>query len=78
MVNNNFVQINVIYNLKALLERLYSYVMIKVMGCMGSSISCYRMAIEIVADTSSQIEFVITCLYFDVYFYLDQSVLVLN
>lgn len=78
MVNNNFIQINVIYNLEALLERLCSHVMIKVMGCMGSSISCYRMAIEIVADTSSQVQFVITCLFFDVYSYLDQSILVLN
>lgn len=78
MANNNFIQINVIYNLEALLERLFSHVMIKVMGCMGPSISCYRMAIEIVADTSSQIQFVITCLFFDVYSYLDQSILVLN
>lgn len=78
MVNNNFIQINVIYNLKALLERLYSCVMIEVMGCMCSGISCYRMAIDIVAFTSSQIQFVIACLYFDVYSYLDQSVLVLN
>lgn len=77
MVNNNFIQINVIYNLKALFERLYSHVMIKVMGFRCSSIS-YRMAIEIIAFTSSEIQFVITYLYFDVYSYLDQSILVLN
>lgn len=78
MVNSNFLEINVIYNLKALLERLYYHVMIKVMDCMESNISCHRMPIEILVDTSSQIQFIITSLYFNVYYYLDQSILMLN
>lgn len=78
MVNNNLLQINVIYRLKALLERLYYHVMIKVMDCMESNISCPRMPIEILVDTSSQIQLIKTCMYCNVYCDLDQSIVVLN
>lgn len=77
ILNNNFSQFNAIYNLKAL-ERLYYQVMVKVMNCMESSINPHRMLVEILVDTSSQIQFITTCLYFNVYYSLDQSILVLN